>query len=512
MAGASDESVAEEQGGESRLQRRIIVAAVFAMLLPFLVAPIPPLTDLPGHLARFAIAEAPASSPLHGYFDVRWIFTPNLGVDLIVAGLAPLIGVQAAVWLAAAAIPVTTAAALAMIARTRNPGAAAALPWALVFVFSAPLLWGFLNYALAVALALLAFAFWLRGGGATRTALAIMAPPLLFVVHAIGGLVFPALVAGHVAWGTPWRERPLALVRNLAPLALSTGATLLVWRLFGASAAGGAVWNPGRKLTGLVQMLRDQDMVFDIATVALALAVFGYGIAKGARLRGGAGPALALLAFYLILPTRIGATDMIDVRVAPLLPMAALALQDWSAVPARTRARVFWGGIALLVVRLAVTLVSFAGYSSRYAEELAALDHVPRGARILNLTVTNCPERAWRQLRIEHLANLASPRREAWINAHWALEGVHTLGVRYRPSESFFRDPSHIVWEDRCVDERVPAAGRSRHTLAETLPLLPIDGADRLWLIGGDLPRGYRDSRLALVWRGRDSALYAVRR
>ncbi|MEI9926800.1 MAG: hypothetical protein WDN44_02680 [Sphingomonas sp.] len=87
---------------------------------------------------------------------------------------------------------------------------------------------------------------------------------------------------------------------------------------------------------------------------------------------------------------------------------------------------------------------------------------------------------------------------------------MQLLHVLYRPSPRYFDDPSQFVWPARCIVSRLPFEGRGRHTMAETLPRLPLDRVDYLWLIGADDPR-ISDPRLFRIWADGASALYRVR-
>jgi len=190
--------------------------------------------------------------------------------------------------------------------------------------------------------------------------------------------------------------------------------------------------------------------------------------------------------------------------------MLLFATQDWSRVTPRWRHSVGGAGFALLALRFAVTTASFVGYGERYQRELAALDHVPRGARVLNLSRVNCVDAGWQSQRLEHLANLATPLRGAWVNAHWSIDGLQLLEVRYRPSTGYAQDPSQLVWPAQCVDVTQPFATRNRHTLIESIPALPLDKVDYLWLVGERLPPAARDARLRLIWSDDISELYAT--
>ena len=72
---------------------------------------IAPLVDLPGHMGRYRVQLDLGQSPaLQQFYDYDWALIGNLGVDLLVELLAPLMGLEPAVRLIVLMIPPLTAA------------------------------------------------------------------------------------------------------------------------------------------------------------------------------------------------------------------------------------------------------------------------------------------------------------------------------------------------------------------------------------------------------------------
>jgi len=499
-----------QTGKAAALRWHWILLLSLLSILPFLFVRVPPLVDVPGHIGRFAVQLAPADSILHRYFVFTWRPTLNLGADLIVQALHPLLGPVAAMWLVCAAVPALTVLGLLAITRRLNPGGAAALPFALLFVYNDSFLWGFVNYALSAALSLCGWALWmaLERRRAVRALVFALYAPALFLGHGEGGALLLLWVAAWEAEriGRWWQPRGLAaLAARLWPFLFVAVPVLLS---AGGEKGGKTVWDFPGKIDALFNMLRDQNMAFDLASLGAAFAVLFYGRLRGARLaRGGRLAVWAGFALFLAAPYQLSGTANVDARLIAHAMMLALALQDWSRVQRRPRAWVAAAGVALLVLRFGVTTASFIGYGQRYHRELQALDHVARGSRVLNLTLADCGVRAWRNPRITHLANLATLERDAWVNAHWAVKSVHLLESRYAPP-GFATDPSQLVSPPDCVG--TTGAGRYRHSIAQLVPTLPLDQVDYLWLIDVQLPPGARDPRLMPIWRSGDSALYAI--
>src|SRR5688500_13189523 len=113
----------------------MLVALVVATALPLLWPDVPPLLDLPGHMGRYRVQLDIDQSPiLQQFYQFEWALIGNLGVDLLVELLAPLIGLEPAVKLIIVLIPPLTAAGLLWIAYEVHgrvpPTAFFALPFA----------------------------------------------------------------------------------------------------------------------------------------------------------------------------------------------------------------------------------------------------------------------------------------------------------------------------------------------------------------------------------------------
>src|ERR1700758_390808 len=72
--------------------RALLALLILVAIIPLLWPELPPLTDLPGHVARWHIAVAAPGSPLSQYYQIHWSLIGNLGTDLIGVPLARLIG------------------------------------------------------------------------------------------------------------------------------------------------------------------------------------------------------------------------------------------------------------------------------------------------------------------------------------------------------------------------------------------------------------------------------------
>lgn len=495
-----------------------IAFVTLLVCLPFALVEVPPLVDLPGHMGAAAIESASPGSPLSEYWGFRWMFTLNLGGGVLMKLIGAQFGVLAAGWWSTVLATGLFAAGCLMTVRTINPKGGYAAPFALMFVFSFPLLTGFLNYILATGLSLAAFAasVKLEDKPRQRAALLIAVQPIALLSHAIGGILLPLLVGSY--WlGKLVDERPakidrvalIAMARRLLiacwPLVAAV-VTVVVWKV--ASAGHGAHsimrWRWDQKAWSFVLTLRDQSLVLDFATTLACFGLIAFGWLLGARWSWKqALPAIAVTALFIVIPSDIDGSAFVDIRLLPVAAMLALGLQDWSNAPQKRARMLALTGAALLGVRLVVTAASFADYADDYNRQLSALDHVRPGSRVLAFVEHSCIEESWRNTRRDHLASLAGLYRQAWVNDNWAVPGLDMVKPRFSPGRYYVADPSEFVWSPACQGGRL----RSVDT---ALKHAPIDMVDYVWLIDTGLPRR-PDPRLRLVWQEGRSMLFEVR-
>ena len=488
-----------------------LLAAVLALCLPYLLVTVPPLIDLPGHLGAAAIEAAAPGSALHRYWHWEWAYSLNMGGEVLMKLLADSFGLVAAGWWSAVIATLLFAAGCVAAIRAVNPRGAFGLGWALIFVFSYPLLMGFINYVLATGLALLVFAAWVswREKPLHRIALLLVAQPLLLTCHAVGGAMLPLLVGtyslGAALDSRPgWRRGARQVLRECWPL-FATLATMVLWKLAAPAGKGGLKWYAEQKLLAFPFALRDQSQALDIATLVACGLLLVAGAAIGARWSWRQGlPALALAVLFAIAPGAIDGSALIDVRLLPIAIMLGLGFQDWSRIDPKVARGVAVAGIALLLVRLGTTAHGFAAYDADFRAQLSALNRVERGAKVLALVEHTCLRESWRTPRTDHLPSLASVYRGAWTNDNWAVPGLHMLTPKFRPGKNYTADPSTFVWSPGC------SGGKKLRGIDSAMRKAPLDKVDYVWLIDTGRPR-HQDPRLAPIWRSGRSTLYAVK-
>jgi hypothetical protein len=218
----------------------LLIAVILLAGAPLWWPGIPPLTDLPGHMGRYAVQlDGGNSADLARWYHFEWRWIGNLGVDLLVQILGPTLGVEAATKLVAIAIPMLTVAGFLAVAREvhgRVPPTA--------FFCSALGLWGALFLGLCEL-------YFVDGAGlsgfclvATPGASGAYPAALLDVHSALAAAVDSAylwlgslLCAGRQCRDCPANSNAAALVRHGWPHGFDLSVPCTAFGL-----DGGAIW------------------------------------------------------------------------------------------------------------------------------------------------------------------------------------------------------------------------------------------------------------------------------
>lgn len=489
-----------------------LVAVVLATTAPLLYPSVPPLVDLFGHMGRYRVELDLASSPfLKHYYDYHWAAIGNLGVDLLILPLGRLLGLEPAVKLIVLAIPPITAAGFLWVAREVHGRIPPTALFALPFIYGFPFMFGFVNFALSVALAFLAFALWLRLGRLERTVLRewlfVPISIVIFFCHTYGwGLLGLMCFSGEAVRlhdrGRSWWRAGLEAALRTSVMALPI-LIMLIWR---SEAHGGQTidWFHWKiKWRWIYSALRDRWKWFDIGSLIAAGLVFLYALVsrKLTLSRNLAFSALVLLAAFAVVPRIVFGSAYADMRLVPyLMAVALLAIRFRGPADRRTAQVLAALGLCFFSARIAANTVSLGMAGADQRAKLEAIEVMRPGARVLTFTGMPCTE-FWPLLRNSHLGAMVIVRRDGFSNDQWLLEGVNLLDLKYRSAGYFAADPSQLVRPDRCRDPL-------HRTISESLGALPRQDFDYVWLI--DVPPYDPENVIGLrpVWRGPGSILY----
>jgi hypothetical protein len=496
-------------------RRETVLALMLLATLPLLYPQPLPLVDLLGHMGRYRVQLDHGSSPwLARYFGFHWAAIGNLGVDLLMIPLAKLLGLEPAVKLIVLTIPPLIVGAFLWVAREVHGRVPPTALFALPFAYSHPFMFGFVNYALSIALAFLAFALWLRLGRLGKLRLrALLFVPIsiaVFFVHTFGWGVLGLLCFSAEA--VRQRDRGIGWFRSARNAAIHASVMalplliMLAWRseAHGGMTRGWFDWD--FKLKYVDRALRDRWRAYDEAALAAivavpCLAMFNrrLGFSRNLLLT-----ALVLLIGYVLLPRTVFGSTYADMRLIPfVIAVAVLAVRFKSDTYLPLARGLALAGLALFTVRIGGHTFSLMKAADDQRAKLQALDHLPMGARVASLVGDGHCGQGWALPRNSHLGAMVIVRRDGFSNDQWAIEGQNLLDLRYHQPGRFAADPSQIVRSAQCT-------GRGGWPIDTALRVLPRGMFDYLWLIE---PPQFDPALIAgmqPVWRGPGSILYRI--
>ncbi|RNJ61400.1 MAG: hypothetical protein EDM03_16300 [Porphyrobacter sp. IPPAS B-1204] len=483
-----------------------------AAIAPLLVVDFPPLVDLYGHLGRYAVQTDLHNRPgLQQYFSYEWTLIGNLGADLLVQLLHRWLGLETAVRCIVIVTQLLAATGVLLVSRELHgritPFAIAALPLIYGLAFN----YGFLNFSLSMALAMLAFVVWLRlhrrGNKLVPRVWLGLAGMAIWVCHAYGW-AFLGLLCGSalLADAITGRQRPLAalgaILAECWPLLLPL-VPMTLWR----SGTGGLSlmgWSLSFKLQGLASVFRHKWVILDTASLFVAISLIYWAIrSKSAAfdLRLGIA-ALVCLASFMVLPVQVFGSMYADIRLAPYILMTALLAVSPRKLGAQMGRVLGLIALAFFAARMVTTGAAYLAHEKTVSEVLPTIDAIPQGSRVAFFVVVPCTE-AWDLPVLSHVAGVALARRDVFANNHWQAAGVNPLIVHYPAAAPFERDPSQYVYAGECAQPVYP-------TLSKVLEQFPHPGFSHLWILGPLPDELVVPQGLEPVRHAGKGALYAV--
>lgn len=454
------------------------LAVIALSCLPAIVPAILPLTDIGGHLGRFTVQlDAGRTPTLAAWYSFEWHLIPNLGVDLLVQLLGPWLGIEPVVRLAVIlTLALTTTGILLLSSQVHGritAGAILALPLACGMTFH----FGFINFNLSLGLALCASWLWLRSEEwptALRWLCFAAIASVLWVCHLAGWAIF-CVIAGSRELTR--RLRTDHIVRALSTTALAMSCVLVPlvagWLLGphdGQQGATGLFFAWPIKLLGLVRVLRDRWLWFDLATVGIMLAFIAamWASRKTVIDRSMALASAIMLVAVILIPYQALGSQFADLRLVPvLLILALLATRPGAGFPRELNLALLGCAAILSIGRLAYNTWSVWERGQRELQYLAVLDAIPRNAQLLTFVTSTCDAgKRWEQDWRRHLPGYALHRRGAFANDQWQIPGGQLIRVHNYAVKPYMADPSEWVPVTKCgktdgivrIARRVPPA------------------------------------------------------
>jgi hypothetical protein len=434
------------------------VTLALALLLPLSFTSLPPLVDLPNHLARIHVLAASGSDPvLAAMFAPNWSFIPNLAMELVLVPLAHWLPLYDAGRLFVAIVLLVPVFGCVALHRAWW-GGRDAWPWiSALTAYNALLQIGLLNYVLGVGVALLGAAWTIRR--VRSGPLACLLGALWGVACLLSHLVAFGLLLMVAGAGVLMRDRgtPRDMLGQLPLFAAMGGVPVLLLLLFGPEATGlgglqlaeaanqvfGQGFLPYLKLrlkwlvspfASPVGWLAVPTTLLVAAVVGLALIRRGLRLAPAAALAGGA----LALAFFL-LPAWTSSNGLVFQRLA--LPLALVMIAGLRiALPLRPGRAALAAGALVLAAHSLSAAWMWHDQERLLRDVRAAIAPIEPGARVLAVRDGTAPwhvepEESGAQRYLQssitytHLPGLVLIERNAFFPMVFAAEGRQPMVV-----------------------------------------------------------------------------------
>jgi len=376
----------------------VVLFAVLGLISvsPLFFTLLPPFNDYPNHLARMHILSGLAGSEdLRRFYSNVMLAQPNLAMDLIVPLLAKLMPLQIAgkVFIGLTAL-LTAAGTLALHYAVNRRWSF----WPLVaflFVFHRMMLWGLLNYCFGIGVMLVSLAIWLairQWSILPRILISALCAVAIYISHLYAFGLYAIAIGGIELW---FLFREGTLRAKLTNIVASGVQFLLPAYLFlflqgpggGPSVTRwGSVW---RKLEAPFDVIYQYHVLLDVGCLLLLGAIYLWGLWKRRITLSTMMlvPLGLLVLAFLAMPNQLFSGYGADRR----LPIAALliliAASDWQPRRGLWREPVAILLALIFVVRTALLLQVWVGSNAVYSQYFEAAKLVPRGSKILPLSL-----------------------------------------------------------------------------------------------------------------------------
>jgi hypothetical protein len=370
--------------GEGRAVALGFMLLSLIVIVPVASVRLPPILDYPNHLARMHILAAlPGSADLARYYRAVWTPIPNLAWDAVAPALARIMPVESAMRLMLAAMLLALAGGAIILNRVAFGRWSAWPLFAFLLLYNRMLLWGFLNYLTGVALMLWALAAWIaleRRKLWLRSAIGIVLATAIYFAHlAAFGAYALAVLAVSLAAPADKLKRTAAALATLVP-----GAILFLLAPTSGAESHIDYGNPLRKLDLPVSIFDNYSHILDGATFAILLIAVIVGlwrrnIAVHRTLRWGL---IALIAAYIVLPSRLLSASGIDHRLPVAIALLFVAGSGWSAVAPKWRNIATAALLTLFMVRMGVIEAVWLKADRQYDAVRPAFARIAPGATV----------------------------------------------------------------------------------------------------------------------------------
>jgi MFS family permease len=379
-----------------------------ALLVPITVTAVPPLTDYPNHLARCYLLAFGQSDPvLSQMFFAHWQIIPNIAVDLILPALMHLFPPLAAgrvILALCLLLPTSGAVALSYAYFRRRSFWQLATGFA---AFNALFLMGFMNFELAIGIAMWGAAAWIHYREKfpiAAVASGVVIATLVFFFHMFGFCFYALLIGSYelsVLVGKDFRSWPHArdAAKRVALLALALVVpTILYFASPLEKVEESARWpHLAQKAANFFAPFLDYSSAFGILTVIPLIAFLIYCVMQQrARISSAALMCFViLLATYIVMPRGMKGTFFLDIRLPVMLGFMLFAGFMPTNLSSRQKSAAILIFAALFVARIAF-ITDVWMHSQRDVEDVReVIASVTPGSRVLAADVVCADNWDW---------------------------------------------------------------------------------------------------------------------
>jgi hypothetical protein len=378
--------------GETRTWWLVAATLLLVLVAPFALVDVPPVLDYPNHLARYFVLAHPDDPVLSQMYAPNWRILPNLGLDLIGAALLRITEVHVGGRIVLA-LSLVAPVVGAIVYHRAVFGRASLWPLASGLVaYNGIFFLGFMNFLLAIGIALCAAGGWIALGrrNMTRTQIVFggLAAALTFICHIFGVAFFALLIGSFEADGL-WRRRrsaglvlPGGLVAARIAVALSPALPLYCLCPLNAATAPMGPWLWDEKIWRLLTPFMISDSGLTVLTAVVFLSALML-LRHQLRCVPGLPLVLAVLVIvYVAVPETMSTGTLIDLRFPTMACLLLFAGLEPNLTGGQARLVLAVLG-ALIVVRSTYVGATWINHRKDLAEVRAAIADVAPGTRVL---------------------------------------------------------------------------------------------------------------------------------
>ena len=416
-----------------------LIAAALMLATPLWNVWAPAMPDYPAHLASFALIEQGTfhhgAARASGLYHLQWSFVPNLASEILVPLLAQLTGVVAATKLFLTFSLCLWILGPGAVHRALYGRIGVAPLFGSFFAYNANFLWGFFNYYFASGLSFAIFAAWIATDGRntlTRLLGFTLAVTALYFCHIFAAASLLLMLIGFEAAQNIRKDNHdiAALLRRSARIAILYVPALLAFLFLKPHGADSSDLEFNLLDTLLDRFESLVEYAFDNSDYLVTIVLFGgLGLAlafRKARLHPAMWGTLGLL-----LIGAVGAPEWalggwaVHLRLPAVFGAMLFAATEFRMKPP-VRAGLAILALAMIALNSIRLTQNWLGYDRQYREFQAALEEIPRGARLLTVLDGNAiGERAdqpyW------HMAEFAIPERGVFTPLLFTTKGQHVV-------------------------------------------------------------------------------------